>query len=155
VWSEPCNVTRKVGSAYTIAFSPDGQLLAAATGEVVKVWDWKKNQVLYSLAGQNFFTIPVAFSGNGRLATGTRKGVQLWDAETGIPLFLTAPEDLGIYSAIAFSGDGKWLASANYGKTVKLSNSMTGELLRTLLHPGNQVECIAISPDGRRLASGG
>jgi WD40 repeat protein len=38
---------------------------------------------------------------------------------------------------------------------VKLSDSTTGGLLHTLPHPGNQVECLAISRDGRRLASGG
>src|SRR5262249_26177131 len=35
VFSEPCTATRKFGSAYTIAFSRDGRLLAAATDEVV------------------------------------------------------------------------------------------------------------------------
>jgi WD40 repeat protein len=55
---------------------------------------------------------------------------------------------------VAFSADGKWVASASYDRTVKLSDSTTGELLRTFPHPGNQVECVAIGPDGRRLASG-
>src|SRR5262249_31045798 len=58
-------------------------------------------------------------------------------------------------SALAFSADGKWLASASYDRTVKLFDATTGELLHNLPHPGNQVECVAISPDGRRLASGG
>jgi WD40 repeat protein len=56
---------------------------------------------------------------------------------------------------VAFSADGKWLASAGYDRTVNLSYSTTGVVLHKLLHKGNQVECVAISPDGRRLASGG
>jgi WD40 repeat protein/serine/threonine protein kinase len=155
VWTEPCDVTRKFGSAYTIAFSRDGQLLAAGTGGgVVKVWDWKKNQVIQSLPGHILLdAIPVAFSGDGRLAASTREGVKLWDPQTGKQLGPVL-EQFGA-PAVAFSTDGKWLASAGYDKTVYLSNSMTGVLLHKLLHPGSQVECIAFSPDGGRIASGG
>src|SRR5262249_25098060 len=145
----------KHGSAYTIAFSPDGRQLAAATDKVVKVWDWKSRQLLHTLPGHDFHTIPVAFSGDGRLATGPREGLKLWDPDTRT-LLRTVPahdQDYPI-SGLAFSADGKWLASASYDRTVKLSDATTGELLRNLLHPGNQVECVAISPDGRRLASG-
>jgi WD40 repeat protein/serine/threonine protein kinase len=155
VWTEPCDATRKFGSAYTIAFSPDGQQVAAATDGVVKVWDWKNRQLLRSLPGGDFHTISVAFSGDGRLATGGfREGLKLWDPDTGTLLRAVPAHDSAI-SALAFSADGKWLASAGYDRTVKLSDSTTGRLLQNLLHPGNQVECVAISPDGPRLASGG
>src|SRR5262249_5090989 len=46
VWKEPCDAVRKYGTAYTIAFSPDGRLLAAGSDGVVKVWDWKNGQLL-------------------------------------------------------------------------------------------------------------
>src|SRR5262249_60298289 len=67
----------------------------------------------------------------------------------------TFPAHQGPLSAVAFSADGKWLASASLKRTVKLSDATTGELLHTLLQPENQVECVAISRDGRRIASGG
>src|SRR5262249_46370231 len=79
------------------------------------------------------------------------KGVKLWDLQTG--KLLGVPEQFGA-SAVAFSTAGKWLASAGYDKNVYVSNSMTGEHHK-LFHPGNQVECLAISPDSPRLASGG
>ena len=74
VFTEPCDAVRKFGTAYTVAFSPDGRQLAAGTDGVVKVWDWKNRQLLHSLPGHNFHTIPVAFSRDGRLATGDLAG---------------------------------------------------------------------------------
>jgi WD40 repeat protein/serine/threonine protein kinase len=154
VWTERCDATRKFGSAYTIAFSPDGRLLAAGSDGVVNVWDWKNRELLHSLPGHDFHSIPVAFSGDGRLATGTGQvGLKLWDPETG-KLLRILPYD-SVFSALAFSADGKRLASACYKRTVKLWDSTTGGLLYNFPHPGNQVECVAISPNGRRLASGG
>jgi WD40 repeat protein/serine/threonine protein kinase len=155
VWAEKCNATRKFGSAYTIAFSPDGRQLAAGTDKVVKVWDWEQGQLLQSLPADDFHPIPVAFSRDGRLATGIfKEGLKLWDPETG-KLLRTFPEHPRLISAVAFSANGEWLASASYDRKVQLSDATTGGLLRNLLHPGNQPECIAISPDDRRLASGG
>src|SRR5262249_25870686 len=49
VMTEKCNATRKFGTAYTIAFSPDGGQLATATNGLVNVWDWKSRQLLHSL----------------------------------------------------------------------------------------------------------
>jgi WD40 repeat protein/serine/threonine protein kinase len=154
VWTERCDAIRKFGSAYTIAFSPDGRLLVTATDGVVKVWDWKNRQLLPSLPGHDVHSIPLAFSGDGRLATAVfRKGLKVWDPETG-KLLRIVPYD-SVFSALAFSADGKWLAAASYDRIVKLWDSTTGGLLYNFPHPGNQVECVAISPDGRRLASGG
>jgi WD40 repeat protein/serine/threonine protein kinase len=155
VWTERCDAVRKFGSAYTVAFSPNGRLLATATDGVVKVWGWKNRRLLQSLPGHDVHSVPVAFSGDGRLVTGVfREGLKVWDPQTGT-LLRTVPAHEDPVSAVAFSADGKWLASASYDRTVKLSDATTGELLHNLMHPGNQPECIAISPDGRRLASGG
>jgi eukaryotic-like serine/threonine-protein kinase len=155
VFTEPCDAVRKFGTAYTVAFSPDGRLLAAGSDGVVKVWDWKSRQLLRPLPGHIIHPVPVAFSGDGRLATGSfREGLKVWDPETGT-LLRTVPAHHGAISAVAFSADGGWLASASYDRTVKLSDSRTGEVLRPFdLHTGN-VEGVAFGANGRRLASGG
>ncbi len=57
-------------------------------------------------------------------------------------------------SAIAFSPDGNTLASGSFDKTIKLWDTQTGELKRTLIGHDASVTSIAFSPDGRTLASG-
>jgi WD40 repeat protein len=156
VWSESCDDIRKFGTANSIAFSPDGRLLATGSGDVVKVWNWKNRQLLHELPGHTFHSVPVAFSSDGRLATAAfRDGLKLWDPQTGT-LLRTIEGHREPVSALAFSADGRWLASACLRSPVKLSDSTGDEPPRTFdeLHSGN-VECVAVSRDGRRLASGG
>jgi WD40 repeat protein len=54
--------------------------------------------------------------------------------------------------AVAFSPDGKLLATASVDKTVKLWEVATGSLARTLTHPEG-VTSVAFSPDGELLAT--
>jgi hypothetical protein len=55
---------------------------------------------------------------------------------------------------VAFSLDGKLLASGSGDKTIKLWNAQTGTELRTLSGHSQQVRSVVFSPDGTRLASG-
>jgi WD40 repeat protein len=56
--------------------------------------------------------------------------------------------------SVAFSPDGRWLASGAKDNTVKIWEVATGRLLRTLYGHGSAVNAVAASPDGKLLASG-
>jgi WD40 repeat protein len=56
--------------------------------------------------------------------------------------------------SVAFSPDGKKVASGSKDKTIKLWEVNTGELLQTLKGHRNKVQSVAFSPDGHLLASG-
>ena len=61
--------------------------------------------------------------------------------------------DSTVYS-VAFSPDGKYIASGSWDNTIKLWNVETGECLRTFKGHANVVLSVAFSPDGRYIASG-
>ena len=54
---------------------------------------------------------------------------------------------------MAFSPDGRLLATASSDRTARLWDPATGECLRTLTGHDGSVNGVAFSPDGRLLAT--
>jgi WD40 repeat protein len=143
----------------SVAFSPDGRLLAFASGDdAVQLWDVRDVQsgrFVRMLEGYTGSVLSVAFSPDGRLLASASDDntVRLWDAQTGA-LLRTLEEHTDEVTSVAFSPDGCLLASGSYDKTIRLRDGQTGALLRTLEGHTGPVESVAFAPDGRLLASG-
>ena len=97
----------------------------------------------------------IAYSPDGaRLAVASSIGTWLYDARTGKELELFAIQtDWDI--CVAFSPDGKTLASGSTDDTIRLLDVETGTLLHTLTGHTGHVNSVAFSPDGKTIASGG
>jgi WD40 repeat protein len=182
----PANVSSAIAS---VAFSPDGTLLASGGGAVI-LWDtvnWKLKTIVAAESGME-----VTFSLDGRLlAYRTTAGVRLWAISTqsvtttipaagsaivfssdatllafghdqnidvwniaGNKLVLTLHGQANTITALAFSPDGKLIASVSADGTIAVWDSATGTQ-QAVLHPAGHVYTAAFSPDGTVLATAG
>jgi dipeptidyl aminopeptidase/acylaminoacyl peptidase len=148
-------VTR--GIKASVAFSPDGTVLAAAAGDVLRLWN-----VRHRLGG--VFAVPggvfsVGFSPDGSIvATGGSSGeVRLWNVSTHRAEVLTGASRLAA-PLVAFSPAGRILAVVGSGGAGELWNwaarRMTWSFAVDLQALGI-VTSVAFSPDGRLLAVAG
>lgn len=140
----------------SVAFSPDGQLVAAACSDnTARLKSAKSGEEVSVLRGHRDYVVAVAFSPDGRtLATGSYDQTgRIWDARSSQTRFVLQGHHGGIMS-VAFSPDGTLLATASIDGTVKLWNSSTGKLRSTLRGHKSWVNSIVFSPDGSTLLSG-
>ncbi|XCN75361.1 MAG: hypothetical protein Q3M24_11725 [Candidatus Electrothrix aestuarii] len=95
----------------------------------------------------------VVFSSDGRtVASASRKEIKIWNAVTGKQLRSLPGQKEGV-SSIAFSPDGRLLASGSSDTTIVLWEASTGKRVRTLKGHTDRVGNIVFSPNGRLLAS--
>jgi WD40 repeat protein/transcriptional regulator with XRE-family HTH domain len=143
-------------SIFSVAFSPDGQLLAAGSvnGEV-RVWQVADYRQVIALGGHQGWVWSVAFSpGGAHLASGGEdRIVRIWEMSTGQCL-TTLQGHTDWIRSVTFSPDGSLLASSSDDGTVRLWQVSTGECLKVLQGAPGRVWSVAFSSDGTRVGSG-
>ena len=112
------------GTVTSIAFSPDGCLLAtcAAYEQCARLWDFKRGQLVRTTAGHAFGTTAVAFSPDRTTlaSVGGDGKARLWSVDTGEELTVLDGDTTGL-NALAFSADGRTLiASGPFDNDVRI-----------------------------------
>jgi WD40 repeat protein len=143
-------------SVRSVAFSPDGELLATASEDkTVKLWKVGSGQMVTTLKGHSDIINDVDWSADGNLlASAASDGVIIWEVPSGRivhRLVETYPVQV---NSVAFDPDGTSLASADEDGTVAIWDVTSGQMKTSFTpHGGRAVTDVAFSPDGKRLAT--
>ena len=164
-WHLPDNATARLGKGAigktdrAVAFSPDGQRLAVASGIGVWIYDVASSRELALLPTADVQS--VAFSPDGThlasLGGGYGQEVMLWDIETQTPIATLSGHRLWV-SSVAFSPDGT-IAFRSRDEAVVLWDFETGNVATLEEKSGRESRLlkplsVAFSRDGTVLASG-
>jgi len=140
-------------AAKGLAFSPDGQLLAAGDDAGnIELWRLGEGQPPVVLSGHRQQVWALAFSPDGRhLLSGDRSGqVRIWDTGTRA-LEATIDIDPSAVWSIAASPDGTQFMTASESG-LRLWDLQTRALKKEILHGAAPITRAAWSSDGKRLA---
>lgn len=144
------------GSIMTVAFSPDGQAVAASgvNGEIC-LWSAADGKELQTLKCHSDRERSIVFHPAGQflISGGADRTVRVWDYLEG----RVVREMIGHTDAIlcvALSSDATIIASASADSTIRLWNFDTGTHFATLQGHTGWVWSVVFNPDGALLASG-
>jgi WD40 repeat protein len=120
-------LTTSLGTVSSLAFSPDGATLAAG----------------------------VCLDREEALNLCTQSEIHLWQVASGDPLAQLPTQHSNAILSLAYSADGRLLASGGGDAAIYLHDIATGQPLGLpLIGQGGPVTSLAFSPDGSQLASG-
>ncbi len=136
----------------SIAFSPDGQTLAAGSYDTtVTLWRVRDGALLRTLTGHRNGVYSLAFSPDGQTLASdcADRTIQLWSVDNGACLHTFTGHG---GRSLAFSPNGQTLASGN-GANIDLVRVSDGVCVNTLTGHTQGIFSLAFAPDGQTLAS--
>ncbi|MBI4587010.1 MAG: protein kinase [Planctomycetes bacterium] len=163
-WTLKNSGTTPLRKISDLAISPDLRLLALAGQRQPEVllWDLERGREAARLRGHSKWAVALAFSADSKLLAtgGLDRTIKLWSLSEegesrGAELKQTLEGHANAVAALSFSLDGKILISNSDDLTLKIWDLVTGEARATLRGPKQLAITLALSLDGRYLASGG
>lgn len=152
-----------LGIVFTVAYSPDGMLLATGDAEGgLRLWQATDGKPLLNLIGHLGWVWSVAFSRDGSTlaSCSSDKTIRLWDVNSGQCLQVLRGHTGSVWS-VAFSGRAtsaeahQLLASGGDESAVKLWDTHTGECIQTLVGHTGRVLSVTFAAEAHTLATGG
>jgi WD40 repeat protein len=148
--------------ARSVAFSPDGKLLATGTseyhathGQDIHLWELASGRELHTLRGHRAQVIAVRFTPDSKRLISTTWGhtIRVWDLEKGTEERQFKGHDR-VITGLELTPDGKQVVSSSQDKTIRVWDFASGkELRRMKCSAAAAWEDISLSPDGKTLAA--
>lgn len=149
-----CAFTQTFTTVLAIAYSPDGETIAASTssGEIRL---WRVSDGRYSLIclGHTNWVRAIEFSPDGRYLASSSddRTIQIWDLQDGT-CFCTL--GVGIHSlGLSFSPDGRYLVSGSDRHTIYCWDLQTGICLREFVGHEGWSMAVKFHPQGHKFVS--
>jgi WD40 repeat protein len=158
VWdvSSGRQLMRLEAEVFHLAFSPDSQYLATATGSAAIVWDVVTGKEVFRI-GQADYIAGLAFSPDGQyLAMAASNEVSIWNIalpKVGLHFTHNDSAPAGI-NAVDYSTDGKYVVTGGSDGSVRLWDATVGNEVIHWEQPFH-IRSVAFSPDGRFVLTGG
>ncbi len=157
------------GIAYSVAFSPDSQKIAASWGDgTIRVWDVAThiNIATYDtptaqgVPDEKIYIKSIAFSPDGKTLAAATDGsvssgsIRFWDLANS-KIVANFKEPSGVYW-VSYSPDGKTIAAGNQDNVLRIWDIDSGKIVNKFqAEDGDCGYCVVFSPDGKTLASAG
>ncbi len=145
----------------SIAFSPDGTILATSWVTQVILWDATSGDKLYTISGGSYTTETghiqgigqICFSPNGKFLAVSNMGgmTKIWEVKTQTEVLSINHSDLPP-NTITYNLDGRLLAIGGDDGIVKVLDAVSGDVIHNF-HLGGVIHGVAFSPNDPRLAA--
>ena len=163
IWGPEPGIERRLFKARTFAPSSDGKAIALATADgELGIYDPETGKLKRKLEGKADQQPILLFSPNGKALFGggrSDKMFQIWDTETGRSRTVNEPampnnrRDRQLHAPTLFTPDGKLLIRGYRDGFIRFWDIATGQSVRQFRAHNDSVMRLALSPDGKVLAS--
>ena len=149
------SLTLPPGGTGSLAWSPDGRIIATGVGTGIHLWD-EQLKPLEILSGHREGITRLAWSPDGtRLASaGGDTSVKIWDIRSGRAQHTLLGHGAPVHG-LAWSPDGSRLVTGSWDLSIKIWDTGTGVEICAFDKPAGivqMIESVAWSPDGKRIA---
>lgn len=162
----PYDINGQLTDVLSVAFSPDGALIAAGVEQynattqtefgAVQIWRVADGALVQNFSGYGAAVNSVAFSPDGQYVAsgGQDRSVKVWQMASGT-LVSTRFDHAQRVNEVAFSPNGQWLASGSDDRTAKLYRTSDWGLERTFTGHTDSITSLGFSANNANLATGG